>query len=617
MATNVVFTKDQIESMVRSKSSRVSFNPCGPKRKIFNKILVDGGFSKYVKCSKCPEYIIKYCTQGMINHETSKHSIHSKENKVQLTIQHYVPCTVSAADKEKVSRAAAICSALDLEPFCFAEKKGHRHYVNTITKVCQSNKGHVQAKDVCPTRKTVVKYVHKISAEVKTKMVVDFSTVDCVHTTCDHWKDKSSRNFFTVTGHFPSLDSGPEVLIESFVMATIETSCKTAEQIKIDYNSVIDSYGISEKIKTVVTDSASSNKSAFKFRDDIKWYPCTAHELNLVLTHAFTFKHSDPDYRDVEDVEKLIESCKELVAYCKRSGLNAHLDISLKQSVETRWDSILESLESIDESFDQLVSVSEWNVNLHQKLFNISRSLMQQIIDLLVPFRIARKKLCQNSLPTFHEVAVIKHSLISVHLKSSNSDMKIIKKMKERLGKFTKLKITVTEDHIIASYLHPGLKSNFVSKLEDKNLVKDAIVRLSNLVKSVNVVTTRAIESDIDVTPAKKSRSDDLFSSCYTASNSLPKQKLTELEEYRFKQVSNNDRDSNPLSYWKEKTSLFPKLSQIALEYMSIPATSVKSEQNFSAAGQLVSDKRTNMKSETVDAVLHIRSNFSYLEKIN
>ena len=40
MTANVVFMKDQIESLVQSKSSRVSFNPCGSKRKLFNKILV-------------------------------------------------------------------------------------------------------------------------------------------------------------------------------------------------------------------------------------------------------------------------------------------------------------------------------------------------------------------------------------------------------------------------------------------------------------------------------------------------------------------------------------------------------------------------------------------------
>lgn len=79
------------------------------------------------------------------------------------------------------------------------------------------------------------------------------------------------------------------------MIATIETSSKTAAQIKQDYKSIIDSFGIETKIKTITSDSAASNKSVFEYRSDIKWYPCTGHNLNLVFKHAFTFDQSDKD----------------------------------------------------------------------------------------------------------------------------------------------------------------------------------------------------------------------------------------------------------------------------------------------------------------------------------
>lgn len=52
-----------------------------------------------------------------------------------------------------------------------------------------------------------------------------------------------------------------------------------------------------------------------------------------------------------------LEQCKEIVAYFKRSGLNSVLDCTLKQEVETRWNSKLNMLESFvkkETVFDQV-----------------------------------------------------------------------------------------------------------------------------------------------------------------------------------------------------------------------------------------------------------------------
>ena len=45
-------------------------------------------------------------------------------------------------------------------------------------------------------------------------------------------------------------------------------------------------------------------------------------------------------------VLQTVEKCKEVVGFFKRSGLNSTLECTLKQEVETRWNSMLLTLES-------------------------------------------------------------------------------------------------------------------------------------------------------------------------------------------------------------------------------------------------------------------------------
>ena len=56
------------------------------------------------------------------------------------------------------------------------------------------------------------------------------------------------------------------------------------------------------------------------------------------------------------------------------------------------------------------------------------------------------------------------------------------------------------------------------------------------------------------------------------------------------------NRQSNPLNWWKENSSIVPKMSGIAKQILGTPATSVPSERIFSKAGELISSRRSSLK---------------------
>lgn len=68
------------------------------------------------------------------------------------------------------------------------------------------------------------------------------------------------------------------------------------------------------------------------------------------------------------------------------------------------------------------------------------------------------------------------------------------------------------------------------------------------------------------------------------------------------------DKNKDPLTWWKNNEKQFPILAQMARDYLSIPATSVPSEQVFSAGKNLITDKRNRLVGKTIRMCLCLRS---------
>ncbi|OCU00242.1 hypothetical protein XELAEV_18006023mg [Xenopus laevis] len=72
---------------------------------------------------------------------------------------------------------------------------------------------------------------------------------------------------------------------------------------------------------------------------------------------------------------------------------------------------------------------------------------------------------------------------------------------------------------------------------------------------------------------------------------------------------SSKSEDFNLLHWWGEHSPVFPCLAQLARFVLSIPATSTPSERDFSTAGFVLQERRTQLKPGTVDDILFLHSN--------
>lgn len=80
--------------------------------------------------------------------------------------------------------------------------------------------------------------------------------------------------------------------------------------------------------------------------------------------------------------------------------------------------------------------------------------------------------------------------------------------------------------------------------------------------------------------------------------------KASEIDIYLAIPFSKIDTFEDVLQSWKSAEPQFPVLSQIARDFLAVPASSVDVERDFSVAGRTVTDLRNRMKPETLSKLM-------------
>ena len=109
-----------------------------------------------------------------------------------------------------------------------------------------------------------------------------------------------------------------------------------------------------------------------------------------------------------------------------------------------------------------------------------------------------------------------------------------------------------------------------------------------------------------------------MFPLCYIGDDSpLPNQvaptssDAKEVELYiSMPQVDFNAlRDEEVLGWWRTHQSMFPHLSRMARQFLSLPASSAGDERLFSRSGEMHGNKRKRLKEETLQSLLYVNKN--------
>jgi hypothetical protein len=75
-------------------------------------------------------------------------------------------------------------------------------------------------------------------------------------------------------------------------------------------------------------------------------------------------------------------------------------------------------------------------------------------------------------------------------------------------------------------------------------------------------------------------------------------------------QIEDNEEYVDPLNFWRQQQhrAVFPNLTRLACHYFAIPCSSAAVERQFSSAGQIVTQRRSNLDPSTVNNILFLQS---------
>ena len=311
---------------------------------------------QYVQCRKCLKVLSYDRRKGGTSHlrrhadsctgtGTPKHPMISQFFKIGAP-----PLAV----KQEVAKQCAEFACRDIRPFEIISGEGFRDLAQRFINIGVKY-GQVSAEDIIPHPTTVSRNVEHIVDDVKKNVVLPqiaacFGKGGGCGITTDMWTDAHTQtSYITVTVHYIAETWD---LVER-VLATREFDPDlrhTAVNIKQAVCVILEEFGIQIGKVTFVTDRGANMLAALK---EFSHLSCCDHLINTILSHLFDIKEDDVTPK----IKTLLIGSKELVKYFKKSGLMRHLPTTLKQEVNTRWNTMYNLLESVSKNYDQIVHI--------------------------------------------------------------------------------------------------------------------------------------------------------------------------------------------------------------------------------------------------------------------
>ena len=579
--------------IVKKEKERITYEDACKKTEYqqFKRLLVDGDVTRFVICQTCDDNkLIKYDkgggTQNLITHTKSFHD-NLPATTSQPKIDRYMKHTVTAQEKKSTTDRIALCCANDFRPFYMVEGEGFIELIQWIIDLVAA-KGRIDARELLPKSKAVKAHLAQIDEKLREKLKLRMQTIKYVNCTTDHWTEKySAQSYMTITIHY--LDESKKKLM-SRVIGSFEVEDKTGATTINEFKSHLREFGLESKVKLIVTDNASSMKLAFNMLD---WVSCAVHNISLV--HKYAYGGADKSNSNpIPTITSLIITCKQIVTTMKKSGANKKLELTLKQEVETRWDSNYDMLQSILESYDELSKIQ----SVKDELKLVDKKILMELVELLKPIKELRLRLCCNDQPTFNPVTVTYDKILSI-MKPTVSNSGPIRVLKDRFTKFTKEKFQVSRHHVIATFLTPSFKS-FIDRFENRKLVDESMDLLTTLMEELPESDSENSQNEVVTETDSNSICADYYEK--------PSSKF-DSEVDKYKKLYLPDINVNALDFWVDNKNAFPRLSNLAMWLLSAPASNIDSERSFSAVGNFITPHRNRLKPESVDELIFVRYN--------
>lgn len=276
--------------------------------------------------------------------------------------------------------------------------------------------------------------------------------------TLDLWtEDHTKCHYFGMNVHW--ITEG--VLNEATLcVKELDELSAIADNIHIEIMNMLDVYDIDINNVIFVSDRGGDIVAALRhYADRLN---CAAHILkNIIDTMLSKIGHQNP-------VRRLLDSCRELVTYIKRSHIQHRLPHSLKNEVQSRWNATLLMMKSITKAQETNALMEHLELkNKTDLLTEIDNELLDELKEFLKPFLEATLQFEYKSKPTIHYVALHRIEL-EEHLTVTANDSSAIIEMKKIGLAYLQANWVMNDIHMRAVFFHPKLKTLKMNRKNEK-----------------------------------------------------------------------------------------------------------------------------------------------------
>lgn len=555
----------------------------------------------------------------------------STSSRELSTITQYFHKPLPPRKQREIDRQVITMITKEYHPFRIVEEKEFKkllHMLNPNYKL--------------PTRKTVshslIPTMYNETVETVRNRLARASAI-CL--TMDEWSSLNQDSFYAITAHY-IVDNDKQTFLTSDLLSC--ESCDlshTGENISNRIKHVLSEWGIANKVTGIVTDNASNMKLAIRLGGWRHW-GCFAHSLNLATQNG------------LEEIREVVGKIKKIVKFFHKSNkaaikLNETLEqmqippLKLKNDMPTRWNSTYEMISRVLTVKDALVSTLAL-LNLGQLVreegFTQSDMLLttdewiiaKQSMDILEMFSIVTTAVSTEKHVSA-SCAILYYKQLLKHLHSSDNDnllipvqnlrKKLISELNKRFGDIERHELISQ-----ATLLDPRFKKfGFIDVNNYKNAVqilqkKIATIRVDDNDNATSVEEETAVQTE-GATEPKQVKNDmeklwkdfdaEVKKHVNPADNTASA--IIEVDKYLSEpllpRLDKQGVAQNPLTWWRQRKYIYPRLYQMVIRRLCVMATSVPCERIFSHAGQIVIEKRAKLKTKKISEIIFLNYNLN------
>ncbi|XP_041448201.1 zinc finger BED domain-containing protein 4-like [Drosophila obscura] len=305
----------------------------------------------------------------------------------------------------------------------------------------------------------------------------------------------------------------------------------------------------------------------------------------------------DDDFGPLDDVPlqtyKNINNTNDL-----RSSLVDKRNVSLKNSVPTRWHSVLAMLHSLGcqrAAINKLLTSSN---KIDLILLETEVQLLYKLRDFLQKFKDAVNILSGDLYSSISLALVIRTEIVSILGEAESNEPLSLFEMKNNIKSKLDSRFPISDILVCASLLDPRFSSLdcVLEYCKDQNLTKSDFL-LKMFKELIGDVQQASDQQD------SLSESPSVSKILKLAQRHSTNTKNSNLEAECHLLLSLSSCQ-DVLSFWREKASAMPLLSMLARKVLCIPATSTPSERVFSIAGLTITHKRSQLSPHNVNKIV-------------